>query len=203
MAAGARWSSEFDAEADGWGRLVEWGDELFEVAMVEMPSGHGCACWFGTEGLVGVGDVVFGALTFDVVGGVAPSVEYGGLVGGSTEVAEVVGRIDDVGVDELFDTRVDGALCTWELVEFVAVFRDVLLVLLVLGACSCERVVESVEARVEVAGLVSEHDSARASVFAVAPSTLGLDVVEVAASVGESLGDVVALGGERADLVGA
>ena len=170
--------------------------------MVEVPTGRGWVYGFGAEGLVGVGDVVFGALTFDVVGGAAPSVERNRLVGRCAEVAEVGGRVDGVGVDELVDAGVDGAFCVGESVEVVAVFRDELLVAVMLGACPCEGVVQTGEPVPRSPVWLVRMMRRRVAVLAVAPPALGFDRLEVAAAIGELFGDVVAPGGERVDLVG-
>ena len=124
-----------------------------------------------------------------------------GLVGGSAEVVEVSGQVSGVGVDELLDASVDGQFRGWELAEVFAVFGHVLIMVSVLDACPCERVVETGEPTVEVVGLVDEDDSTRASVPVVTPPALGFDCLEVVADVGELFGDVVAPRGERVDLV--
>ena len=171
--------------------------------MIQSPEKIVSGFWRSAEWVDGIGGVVVGAMPFDVVGCVAPAAECFRLLGCGSEVVEVGRRVGDVGVDELFDVCVDGALDFGQAIEFTTVVSSEGFVTAVFFVGPFECIVEAGETPGEVVGLMRKDDAVSVSILAVAPSVLGLELGECVLRVSEPFADVVALVRERVDLVAA
>src|SRR5205814_7670819 len=149
-------SSDLQAGTDRARGFRHAVDEVFETFHLDSPEVDTRSRWRGTEGTVGIGDVVFGAVALDEARRVTPAARSFGVFGWRAELAQEWWRGRGVGVDELREALVDRVVHVRESFEVLAVLGEVGVVVALRATGSFERVVDAPQRHRVVVELVVE-----------------------------------------------